>query len=158
MLAAFNRRLGGIKMKNDVVYAIPKSFWIIAVAALLWNLLGVAMFLMQVIMTPETLANMPAEQRQIYEATPVWLNIAFAVAVFGGVIGALGLLLKKRWAVTFFLISLLALLVQIMGAYAVTPVWQAYGLAGLVMPVVLVVVALLLWVYARKATIWGWLS
>lgn len=145
-------------MKNDVVSAIPKSFWIIAVAALLWNLLGVAMFLMQVIMTPETLANMPAEQRQIYEATPVWLNIAFAVAVFGGVIGALGLLLKKRWAVTFFLISLLALLVQIMGAYAVTPVWQAYGLAGLVMPVVLVVVALLLWVYARKATIWGWLS
>jgi hypothetical protein len=158
MLAAFNRRLRGIKMKNDVVSAIPKSFWIIAVAALLWNLLGVAMFLMQVIMTPETLANMPAEQRQIYEATPVWLNIAFAVAVFGGVIGALGLLLKKRWAVTFFLISLLALLVQIMGAYAVTPVWQAYGLAGLVMPVVLVVVALLLWVYARKATIWGWLS
>ena len=145
-------------MKNDVVSASPKSFWIIAVAALLWNLLGVAMFLMQVIMTPETLANMPAEQRQIYEATPVWLNIAFAVAVFGGVIGALGLLLRKRWAVTFFLISLLALLVQIMGAYAVTPVWQAYGLAGLVMPVVLVVVALLLWVYARKATLWGWLS
>lgn len=145
-------------MDNDLVSARPKSFWVIAIAALLWNLLGVAMFFLQVGMTPETLAAMPAEQRQVYEATPMWLNIAFAVAVFGGVIGAVGLLLKKRWAVTFFLISLLALLVQIMGAYAVTPVWQAYGLAGLAMPVVLVVIALLLWVYARKATIRGWLD
>jgi len=145
-------------MDNDLASARPKSFWILAIAALLWNLLGVAMFIMQVTLTPEALAAMPAEQRQVYEATPAWLNIAFAVAVFGGVIGALGLLLKKRWAVTFFLISLLALLAQMMGAYAVTPVWQAYGPAGLGMPILLVVVALLLWVYARKATIRRWLD
>jgi hypothetical protein len=147
-----------MKMDNDLVSARPKSFWILAIAALLWNLLGVAMFLMQINMTPETLAAMPAEQRQVYEATPAWLNIAFAVAVFAGVAGALGLLLKKRWAVTLFLISLLALLAQMMGAYAVTPVWQAYGPAGLGMPILLVVIALLLWVYARKATIRRWLD
>mgnify|MGYP006198106437 FL=1 len=145
-------------MDNDPASARPKSFWVIAIAALLWNLLGVAMFFLQVTMTPETVAAMPAEQRQVYEATPGWLNIAFAVAVFGGVIGALGLLLKKRWAVTFFLISLLALLMQIVGAYAVTPVWEAYGPAGLGMPILLVVIALLLWVYARKATIRDWLD
>jgi hypothetical protein len=145
-------------MDNDLLSARPKSFWVIAIAALLWNLLGVAMFLMQVTLTPEAVATMPAEQRQVHEATPGWLNIAFAVAVFGGVAGALGLLLKKRWSVTFFLISLLALLVQVVGAYAVTPVWQAYGLAGLGMPVLLVVIALLLWVYARKGTIRGWLD
>ncbi len=145
-------------MRNDPVSARPKSFWVIAIAALLWNLLGVAIFFLQVSATPETLAAMPAEQRQIYEATPVWLNIAFAVAVFGGVLGALGLLLKKRWAVTFFLISLLALLVQVVGAYAVTPMWQVHGPASLVMPVLLVAIALLLWVYSRKATIRGWLD
>lgn len=145
-------------MDNTLASARPKSFWVIAIAALLWNLLGVAMFFMQVTASPETVAAMPAEQRQVYEATPGWLNIAFAVAVFGGVIGSLGLLLKKRWAVTLFLISLLALLVQMMGAYAATPVWEAYGPAGLAMPILLVVIALLLWVYARKATIRGWLD
>lgn len=145
-------------MDNSLASVRPKSFWLIAIVALLWNLLGVAMFIMQIAASPETVAAMPAEQRQVYEATPAWLNIAFAVAVFGGVIGALGLLLKRRWAVTFFLISLLALLAQIVGAYAVTPVWEAYGPAGLAMPVLLVVIALLLWVYARKATIRGWLD
>lgn len=145
-------------MRNDPVSARPKSFWVIAIAALLWNLLGVAIFFLQVSATPETLAAMPTEQRQIYEATPVWLNIAFAVAVFGGVLGALGLLLKKRWAVTFFLVSLLALLVQVVGAYSVTPMWQVHGPASLAMPVLLVAIALLLWVYSRKATIRGWLD
>ncbi|WP_368566259.1 hypothetical protein [Pseudoxanthomonas sp. UTMC 1351] len=145
-------------MDNSLASVRPKSFWVIAIVALLWNLLGVAMFLMQVTASPEIVAAMPAKQRQVYEATPAWLNIAFAIAVFGGVLGALGLLLKKRWAVTFFLISLLALLAQIVGAYAATPVWEAYGLAGLAMPVLLVVIALLLWVYARKATIRGWLD
>lgn len=145
-------------MRNDPVSARPKSFWVIAIAALLWNLLGVAIFFLQVSATPETLAAMPTEQRQIYEATPVWLNIAFAVAVFGGVLGALGLLLKKRWAVTFFLVSLLALLVQVVGAYSVTPMWQVHGSASLAMPVLLVAIALLLWVYSRKATIRGWLD
>jgi hypothetical protein len=145
-------------MNDNLASMRPKSFWVIAIAALLWNLLGVAMFFLQVAMTPEMVAAMPAEQRQVHEATPGWLNIAFAVAVFGGVIGALGLLLKKRWAVTFFLISLLALLAQMIGAYAVTPAWEAYGPAGLAMPVLLVVIALLLWVYARKATIRGWLD
>jgi hypothetical protein len=147
-----------MKMDNNPVSVRPKSFWVIAIVALLWNLLGVAMFLMQATASPEMVAAMPAEQRQVHEATPGWLNIAFAIAVFGGVIGALGLLLKKRWAVTFFLVSLLALLAQIVGAYATTPVWEAYGPAGLAMPVLLVVIALLLWVYARKATIRGWLD
>lgn len=144
---------------NTVNSAVrPKSFWVVAVLALLWNLLGVAMFAMQMMMTPEALAAMPAEQRQVYEATPSWLNIAFAVAVFGGVLGALGLLLKKRWAVLFFTLSLIGLLVQVIAAFVVTPAWQAYGPAGLVMPVLLIVIALLLLGYSRKAAARGWLE
>ena len=144
---------------NTVNSAVrPKSFWMVAVLALLWNLLGVAMFAMQMMMTPEALAAMPAEQRQVYEATPSWLNIAFAVAVFGGVLGALGLLLKKRWAVLFFTLSLIGLLAQVIATFLVTPVWQAYGPAGLVMPVLLIVIALLLLGYSRKAAARGWLG
>ena len=144
---------------NTVNSAVrPKSFWMVAVLALLWNLLGVAMFAMQMMMTPEALAAMPAEQRQVYEATPSWLNIAFAVAVFGGVLGALGLLLKKRWAVLFFTLSLIGLLVQVIATFLVTPVWRAYGPAGLVMPVLLIVIALLLLGYSRKAAARGWLG
>ena len=138
---------------------IPRSkgFWLVAIIALVWNLIGVAMFWMQVNTGAEGLAQMTEPQRQVYEATPAWLNIAFAVAVFGGVLGALGVLMKKRWAVTMFFVSLLALLVQMIGAYLVTPAWDAYGPAGLVMPVVLILIAQLFWRYAQKCVVRGWL-
>ncbi|HRF84429.1 MAG TPA: hypothetical protein PLO34_08405, partial [Pseudoxanthomonas sp.] len=77
--------------------------------------------------------------------------------VIGGVLGALSLLLRRRWAVPMFAISLLALLVQMVGGYAVTPAWAAYGAAGLAMPALLLVVALLQWNYARRCRVRGWL-
>lgn len=146
---------------NTTTTVAPKrslGFWITGLFALVWNLIGVAMWYMQVNMSAEQLAAMTEAQRQVYEATPGWLNIAFAVAVFAGVLGALGLLLKKRWAGTLFLLSLIALLVQMIGAYVVTPAWAAYGPVGLVMPAVLLVIALFLLWYANKAQARGWLS
>lgn len=145
-------------MNTNVAVSRPRSFWIVAVLALLWNLIGIAMFYMQVAMTPEQLASMPAGQRAVYEATPSWVNGAFAVAVFGGALGALGLLLRKRWAVSMFLLSLLGLLAQILGVYAVTPAWSAYGAAGLAMPILLLAIAVFLVVYSRKAAARGWIA
>lgn len=145
-------------MTTAIAPPLPKSFWIVAVLALLWNLLGVGMFLVQVTMSPETLAAMPPEQQRIYRATPAWLNIAFAVAVFGGTLGAIGLLWKKRWAVRMFALSLVGLLVQLVGAYLVTPAWEVSGPAGLAMPVVLIAIAALLLGYSRKAAARGWLG
>ena len=145
-------------MNATAVTARPTSFWVIAIAALVWNLIGVAMFYMQINMSPEQLAAMPAEQRQVYEATPSWLNIFFGIGVFGGVLGAVGLLLKKKWATPVFLISYIAVLVQMVAAYIVTPAWAVYGAAGLIMPIVIVVISLLLWRYSAKAAARGWLN
>lgn len=138
---------------------IPRSkgFWLVAILALVWNMIGVAMFWIQINMGAEGLARMTEAQRQVHEATPAWLNVAFAIAVFGGVLGALGMLVGKRWAVTMFFVSLLALLVQMIGGYLVTPAWDAYGPAGLVMPAVLILIALLFWRYAQKCVVRGWL-
>ncbi|MEL1265782.1 hypothetical protein [Pseudoxanthomonas putridarboris] len=136
----------------------PRSYWAIAVLALIWNLIGAAMLYLQVNMPTKALAQMTEPQRQVYEATPQWLNIAFAVAVLGGVLGAIGLLMKKRWAATLFLLSLIGLLVQLIGAYVVTPAWAAYGVAGLVMPAVLLAIAVFLLWYANRAQDRGWLA
>jgi hypothetical protein len=147
-------------MNTTVETAGKRSFgyWLIALFALVWNLLGVAMWYLQVNMSAERLALMTEPQRQVYQATPGWLDVVFAVAVFAGVLGGVGLLLKKRWAATMFLLSLVAVLVQMIAAYVVTPAWAAYGPTGLVMPVVLVVIAGFLLSYANKARARGWLS
>ena len=67
------------------------------------------------------------------------------------------LVLRRRWAVPMFQVSLLGLLVQMVGAYAVTPAWAAFGPAGLAMPALLLVVAVALLLYARRAREGGWL-
>ncbi len=136
----------------------PKHLLLVGLIALIWNLVGVAFFWMQINMGAEQLAALTEAQRRVHEATPAWLNVAFAIGVFGGVLGAIGLLAKKRWAVTMFFVSLLAVLAQMIGAYVTTPAWEAYGAGGLVMPVLVVVIALLLWRYALRAAERGWLQ
>jgi hypothetical protein len=133
------------------------TFWVIAFVALVWNLIGLAMFVVQVRLTPEMVAAMPAAQQQVHAATPAWINIAFGMAVVFGVLGSLALLLRKRLAPPLFLVSLLAIVVQVAGIFVATPAWQAYGPAGLAMPVMLVVIAVYLYWYAHKAAAKGWL-
>lgn len=145
-------------MSTDSVVSRPRGFLVIAMAALLWNLLGVAMFVMQINMSPEALAALPQAERGLYEAAPTWINIAFGVAVFSGVLGALGLLMKKRWAVVMFLLSLIGLLVQLGSIYAMTPAWEVQGPTGVIMPAVLVLIAIFLWWYARKAAARNWIN
>lgn len=144
-------------MDNVTVGPRPKWALVVAVLALLWNLVGVAMCWIQVNMSAEAIAALPEAQRAVYEATPVWLNAAFAVAVVAGTLGALGLLLRRGWAVALFALSLLALVVQVAGAYLATPAWQAYGPAGLAMPVLLLVIAVALWRHAVTSKARGWI-
>ena len=145
-------------MTTVVASSRPTSFWIIATLALVWNLIGVCMFYLQMTATPAQLAAMPVEQRQILEATPSWLNAAYGVAVFAGAFGAIGLLMKRRWAVTLFQLSLAALVVQIAGTFAVTPAWSALGPMSLAMPALILVIALFLLSYAGKAAARRWIG
>lgn len=136
---------------------LPRTFWIVAVLATLWNLTGLAMFSLQATMSPEALAAMSPGQREVLLATPAWINIAYALAVIGGVLGGVGLLLRKRWAVAMFALSLAALLVQVIGTFLVTPAWQAMGPTALVFPALLLVIAFALLGFARNAIHRGWL-
>lgn len=136
---------------------VPTSFRIIAIIALAWNLTGVTMFLLQLKMTPEQLAALPEEQQVLYAAMPSWLSIFYGLGVFGGVLGALGLLLRRRWAIAPFAISLAAVIVQMAAIYALTPAWEVSGASGLPMTLLIVgIAAFLLW-YARHASRRGWL-
>ena len=126
------------------VAASPVLYRFVAVFALLWNLVGLAMFCMQVTLTPQAVAALPPEQQQIHAAMPGWVYVFFGIAVVSGVLGSLGLLLRRRWAVPLLLVSLLGVVVQMASAYAVTPVWALTGVTGAVFPLLLVLVCLLL--------------
>jgi len=69
------------------------SFWVICIVALIWNVMGSINFIMQT--NPEMLANYPETAQSLIASRPLWATIAFAIAVFGGALAEILLLLKK---------------------------------------------------------------
>lgn len=135
----------------------PLSFWLVAVLALLWNLFGLFSFYSHFTATPAVIASWPEAQQQVAAATPRWIYAAFAIATIGGVLGSLGLLLRRRWAVPVLLLSLLGIVVQFGSVYALTPAWALSGIGGAILPLCIALFGLFLWWYAGKAAARGWL-
>ena len=134
------------------------SFWIIGVLALLWNLSGMMTFFMEVFITPEALAALSDAERALYETTPVWTKVVFAIAVFGGTLGCIFLLIKKTLAIQLFNISLLAVLIQMSYYLILTKSMEVYGSVVLIMPLLVTAIAVFLVWYSKKAMIKGWIS
>ncbi len=97
-------------MKKNLT--LRSSFWVIPLVALLWNLMGIINFCMQ--MNSAMLATMPEAYRLIIEGRPLWATIGFAAAVFGGALGCLLLHFKQPAAYYLFIASLLGVMVQML--------------------------------------------
>lgn len=90
----------------------PISFWIIAILALLWNLMGLLAFVGDLMFTEEMLQGLSDADRQLRAQFPEWTTIVYGIATIGGALAALLLTLRKKWAFHIFVISLVAVLVQ----------------------------------------------
>jgi hypothetical protein len=135
----------------------PKWYTPVVVLALLWNLLGCMAYLSDVMLGPEDIAAMPEAQRAMYESRPVWAVSATAIAVWGGALGCIGLLLRKSWANIVLIASLVGIIVQDINLFVLTDAaaqagGAVYGLQGLVL-----VVGIALVMLGRRAVREGWI-
>ncbi len=85
---------------------------LLSIVLLIWNLIGLGFFFSQYMMSPADIAKLPALQQYLWTHMAVRVWVAYAVAVAAGTIGALALVMRKRWAVWPFVISLVAVVVQ----------------------------------------------
>jgi hypothetical protein len=136
-----------------------KAFWIIAVLALLWNIVGVLFWLMEhFFMTEEMKAAYPPEELELINSAPSWGIYVYAIAVFGGLLASVLLLMRKKMAVGIFGISLLAILIQmgywIFGMDAV----GVMGPSSLIMPLIVIAIAIFEYFYSKGAARNGWLT
>jgi hypothetical protein len=93
------------------------------------------------------------------ESTPSWVTAAFAIAVWGGLLGSLALLLRKKWSKPVFLISLLAILGQMAYSIFMTNAAEIYGtLQGIVLPMLVIFIGILLYLLAGMAIRKGWMG
>ena len=144
-------------MNDEVVGRVHWSFWAIGAITLLWNVMGIMNLLWQ--MNSENLAAMPELYRAIAESRPAWATAAFALVVFGGAVGCLLLLLRKRAASSVLIASFVGMIVHMFSYFGITNSAVSFGPSDIILIVVMpiAVAAFLIW-YAKRATSKGWIT
>jgi hypothetical protein len=136
----------------------PKWFLPVAGVALLWNLVGCAAYLSDVMLTPDDVAKMDAAQQALYASRPAWAVAATAVAVWGGAAGCVGLLLRRRWALPLLLASLAGLVVQNLGLFVLSDAASLAGPGVVALQGMVMLIAIGLVLLARRAIARGWIA
>lgn len=133
----------------------PWHLWVVGILSLAWNAFGANDYIqtqMGNVAYYETMLEgidaTPEQALAYFQSYPAWMDAAWAVGVWGAVLGSLLLLLRSRFAVLVFALSLLGL--------AVTTVYQlvqgqpewAQGTTTTIITVVIWSIATFLLIYA----------
>jgi hypothetical protein len=139
---------------NRIVSTPPAWYWLAALAALLFEGAGAYLYANSLTLDP---ASLPLDQRAVFEATPQWMTIAWGLAIAAGVLGAVGLLIRRRFAEPLLLVSLLAVVVQFSGIFLVRQLRELTPEDHLIVPVVILLLSYGIWQLAKLAKRRGWL-
>jgi len=134
---------------------VPAWFWVAAVAALLFEAAGAYLFGNSMTLDANTL---PLDQRSIYAATPKWMMFAWGVAIATGLIGAIALVARRRFAPPLLLVSWIAVAVQFSGLFLVRQLRELTPEEHLLVPVVILLIAYGIWQLSLIAQKRRWLK
>ena len=128
----------------------PWHLWVVGIVSLLWNAFGSYDYTMTNLRDQAYLDSMgyPPEGIAYLAAFPIWAHAGWALGVWGAFIGSILLLIRSRWAVWSFALSIVGI--------AMTTIYEAGAdmppeLAGLQpawFPIVLWGIAIFLLLYA----------
>jgi hypothetical protein len=125
-------------------------FWIIGIIALIWNSMGIDGYINQVYQTERFKTMYTEEQLEIIFNLPSWVTAAFAIAVFSSVIASILFLMRKKLAKTFFLIGLIAVIVQTTYNVFMNPGKELYGAMEYSMLIMIPLFAVFLYWFTKK--------
>lgn len=124
-----------------------RRFRTISFLLLLWGLAGIAAFVMQVRADPSDIGD--AATARAFASMPVWIWLAYAVAVIAGTAGALALLLRRKLARALFALSLAGVVLQFGWTILGFGLLDYKGADALLFPAVIVAIALFALVFAQ---------
>lgn len=104
---------------SKITPTASKWLTVVAILAIVWNLMGVAMFYKGINPDPEALAALNYSQEQIAYtmATPGWAIIANIIALLTGLLGSIALLVRHKSAYFLFAFSLVAIMTVMVDAF-----------------------------------------
>ena len=136
---------------------VPTWYWAASVAALLFEMLGCFFYFVEVRMSSAEIAALPLDQAAMLAARPSWYYAAFGIAVWVGLGGAIGLLLRRSWSVWALLVSLVAAIVQFSSVLIVPEMRAITPSDALFVPIVIIILAYAFWQFSKLAGRRGWL-
>ena len=138
-------------MQEAVQARIPAHVWIVGILATLWNAFGAYDYIMTQTNNAAYLSQFSAEERAFFDSFPGWMEAFWALGVWGALIGSLLLLIRSRYAVHAFGLSLVGIVVGMGYQYLVMEAPESLTTGAMaVMPWVILAVGIALFVYARN--------
>lgn len=134
---------------------VPGWFRVAGIVALGWNAVGVFMYLSSVGVFGDPMAGLSAGERAAAESIPAWVTAAFAIGTFSGLGGAIGLVLRRGWALPTLIVSLVALVV-LEGWILLNA--DVRAVMGVGVPIMVISGAVLIYWLASHARRRGWLA
>lgn len=140
----------------------PWHLWAVGVVSLLWNGFSGYDYLMSqtrnqdyMTMMTEPFGFDPQVAMDYFDGFPIWADAAWAFAVWGAIAGSLLLLLRSKWALHSFVVSLAGMAVSIVFSFTHPMPGMTDSPMALGMVVGVFAIALLLVWYCRRQTAAG---
>ena len=133
----------------------PIHLWIVGTLALLWNAMGAFDYLATELKLDFYMSQFSEQQLAYFYGFPAWAVAGWAFGVWGALAGAVGLLLRRRWAVWAFAVSLLGLAVSSLYTFVLSNGVDVMGAGGAVFNAAIWALAVFLLLYARAMIIRG---
>ena len=137
---------------NQTDKRTPVHLWIVGILAVLWNAVGAFDYTATQLQLESYMGQFSQEQLDYFFGFPVWMDAAWAIAVWSSILGSLCLLLRKSWAVSLFGLSILGLAVSTVYNFGMSNGLEVMGSGGAAFSAVIWVVAILLYIYAQGMT------
>lgn len=127
----------------------PVHLWIVGLISLLWNAMGAFDYSATELRLEFYMAQFTQEQLDYFYGFPAWSIAAWAIAVWSSLLGSIGLLLRKRWAVWLFGLAIAGLAITTLYNLQSNG-FELMGDGAAAFTAVIWVIALFLLFYSRK--------
>lgn len=136
---------------------VPKTFWAVGVGLLLWNIIGDVAYLTQVTADLDALARTDPVTARAFASMPSWAWGVYATGVWSGTLASILLLMRRKWALWAFVLSLAAVVVQFGRTFLATDLIAEKGVSSAIFPMVIFAIGLFCIWWTRACDGRGWL-
>lgn len=133
---------------------VPWHLWAVGIVAVLWNSIGAYDYVMTRYAGLDYLRQAGMDEAFVAEFArmPMWMSVAWPVAVWSAVLGSILLLARSRWAFLAFAVSLGVYLLNLVHNYGLSQLGAMGGTSGLVVATgIALSLVFLIW-YSRMMT------